>query len=193
MERQERRTINRLFDIGEKAQFLSEIPGTRNIVNLVAGSNSEAYKQARWQKAVKVTDAGGNERDLPVAAGDPDAPALGEVIQRLKKAAVVLASGRVALDEFFNTNHGSMPAVAIQVDGQPRIGLLKEDLKSSFGNFPEFRYTAALRKGRSDFGVGMGIWLPSERSLIVADDLEIAHQNIAIDELPSDWPGTPLY
>jgi hypothetical protein len=177
-----------MMTAGEKLQRLNAIKG---LGQLVVGSSSPAYKQAIWQPVEQVVDESDAEAQLPIAAADPEA-SLKTIIPRFKKRAVVVGAGLLTMDDLL-TKHKARPAAAYTYREKTHVGTLSsESLGTEYMDDAEGGLeTAAFRVGRSEFGVGIGAWVPSEKTIILPQDLSII-QYVDIDGLPVLFAKTPL-
>lgn len=182
-------TPNWAISFGEKTQEVA----VRGLVNLIAGSRSPAYRQAKWFQVDQFVDESGRLASLPIAEADPKSTFSTVLVPRFKKKAAVAGSGRLTMhDVLFEKGYPDVsPVVAYIYNGVPHAGTLPNGIED-LGWTPPYWYTAAFRAGRSDFGVGIGAYVPSEKAVIIPADSRIIEQNIAISDLPDEYPGTPL-
>jgi hypothetical protein len=184
--------INLMFDLGEQAQALGKNRLTRPLYSVIANalhaSNSPAYVRANYQKALELVDEYGVPTELPVA--EPSGIALRDgVRQDNKNEAVVFGVGAAILDRVLTENPGSKAMLAFTFRGITRAGILPRG-KADLGFKNELR-TGSLRQGGEDFGVGVGVWIPKERT-VVAPKNEIVTQHVPVNVLHQRFPGTPL-
>jgi hypothetical protein len=200
-ERKRYGNLNRTFDVAERIQNLESVRGLGSVyitaANIIVGSRSEAYVRVRFVKVDELVDEDGNDTELPIAEANPTPNKFAELIQRRKDKAVVVGATKAAMietlvDHIYTYPHPQIvPAVAFTVGDETRAGILSVGLES-YGCYEDM-HTAALREGKKDFGAGIGFLLPRQRRLIVPRSNEVIKSHVDIyDELPENYPGTPL-
>jgi len=188
-------TPNWAMDLGEKVQKPNTI--AQSLIWLFAGCSSPHYRQAVWNRVKEVVDEDEEPITLPIGEADPEASLFSIILPRLKKEAVVVGSGRTALFDVWKDT-GGLLAAAMTYKGVSHAGILPNG-ESDLGYLDETDQSIiAQRAGRNDWGVGLGVYVPSEdRSwkegkLIIPKDTSIVEQGVPISLLPDRYSDITL-
>lgn len=186
-------TPSKAITIGENLQRLQNSSAIRSLIDIVAGSSSPAYRQARWYTVNDVISVEtGEPAELPVAEADPEAPMLTIFLPRLKKHAAIIEA-RESLHEAVQGYRGPRRAVAAYTyQGKTHVGDLPGEITNFKTSSPN-TYRAAMRTGRSKFGAAIGVWLVRESVFVLPADSEVVENNVSIDVLTRRYPGIALF
>jgi hypothetical protein len=177
-----------LLKAAEAGQFMPN-----NLIKLIAGSSYPGYVQAKWHTIDHVISTGNNEPTrLPVAEANPDATFATALLPRLKDKAAIVET-RSHLSDIRNNIKGiGRIAVAFTYKEITRIGDVPGEITNFFTSSP-YIYRAAMRAGRSELGVGIGVWVPNERAFIIPEDCKVVDNNVSIDSMDYKYPGIRLF
>jgi hypothetical protein len=188
-------TPNWAMDFGEKIQRPNIF--SQSLVRLFAGCSSPHYRQAVWNRVREVVGEDEEPITLPIGEADPEASLFSAILPRLKKEAVVVGSGRTALFDIWKDT-GGLLAAAMTYKGENHAGILPNG-EIDLGYLDETDQSiVAQRAGRNDWGVGLGVYIPSGgRSgeggkLIVPQDTSIVEQHVPIPLLADRYPDVTL-
>lgn len=175
------------IDLAEKAQ------GFKWLTKLVAGSNSPAYVQLRWQKLPDV-----DPDDVDWADTVPGDPKAGRFPRNWPNAAV-LGVSRDALASLGAHDQAAgnyaRDVVAYESEGIVRVGFDPES-ERLFGGAPywyngEDVLTVAVRRGGGPLRAAMGQYRP-DLGLLIPEGGFVVQESIPVDELPNKYPHTHL-
>jgi hypothetical protein len=186
-------TPNWAITLAENVQQLQDISVVKGLINVVAGSSSPAYKQARWHNVEEVIAAEtGEPTALPVVEADPEAPVLSALIPRLKKNAVILEAGEGLIEASRGHKGPRKAVVAYTYKEKTHVGDSPGEIVNFETHLPN-TYRAAMRSGRNNFGAAIGIWLLGESVFILPEDGQIIEENVPINILGTRYPGISLF
>ncbi|OGL38121.1 hypothetical protein A3B63_02890 [Candidatus Saccharibacteria bacterium RIFCSPLOWO2_01_FULL_49_22] len=178
------------MDLGEKVQRPNAI--AQAMIWLFAGCNSPQYRQTIWRGVSEVVDEEDWPVHLPVGEADPEASPLTMIMPRLKKEVVVVGSGRTALLDIKKETQGQL-AAAMTYKGQSRVGVLPSG-ETDLGYLESTDQSIiAMRAGRNDWGVGLGVYIPGQKKLVVSHSISIVEQNVPIADLAERYPDTTIF
>jgi len=191
-ERQKLDVPHWMISAGERFQANASWIATNGLARWLIGSSSRNYRPAMWMSVEQVLNEQEEDAELLYAPADPDATILQDV-PRFKKKAMVVGAYRLKMDDLL-LKHKAIAAAAYTYKDKSHVGLLpSESLGLEYmDNVEGGLETVALRSGRNDWRVGLGAWIPSERTIILPNDLEIRKYNIPISDFETLYPRTPL-
>jgi hypothetical protein len=186
---------NHVLDLSER---FNSLPGrtAEYIVELVAGSNSDAYTQLQWKKSTQTPDT------LPDAAwvrepGDPDLGHIKTIFPRNWIRSVVIGAPTEELADLRqrleSVDAVIQPAVAYDSGQKLRIGLLPEGhdfAPVSYGDVPHS--AVAARLGRGAYHGTMGYFNHSLGRLWTPSQVVTIETVVLNTELSSFYPGITL-
>jgi hypothetical protein len=152
---------------------------------LLGGSDSPAYRQLYWQSKPHLAR---EKMRTKTINGDPNAGK----IPRSWRYAAVLAAEATDLQEV-TEGRRVIPAVAYVAHDIVHVGLLPEDI--GFGSIKDTDCVAAaqrLGKGKL-IATGPSYWDVDDQILLTAQRIFVPNDRIANTELPTRYPGVPLF
>ena len=155
-----------------------------------ASSSTPAYREIQYHEVSEVINPAGSPAELQFIKGDSEAPRLAEAVQRSKKQAVILSSGRLSVNNIMETL-GGRPAVAATIGKIVLAGAMPNGIRDL--EIRQGYYRAGIRVGRYDFRAALGVFIDETNQFVVPQDKIEPKQHITISRFHEDNSSTLLF